>query len=97
MKNVLVLAAKFPPTSAVGGIRSLKFVKYLPDFGWNPIVITPSIGSKKVLDDTLLNEIPPAVEIHRSYFLNYRKWIPGDIAKLIKSLERNYVFPDKYI
>ena len=31
----------FPPTSIVGAVRPSKFAKYLPQFGWKPIVLTP--------------------------------------------------------
>ncbi len=39
-KKILIVAYHFPPSSAVGGIRSAKFAKYLPEFGWEPIVLT---------------------------------------------------------
>ncbi len=31
----------WPPRGGVGMIRSLKFAKYLPEFGWMPTVLTP--------------------------------------------------------
>lgn len=40
MKNVLLISYHFPPSSAVGGIRIVNFAKSLPQFGWNPIVLT---------------------------------------------------------
>ncbi len=49
MKTVLVLAAHFPPSGGVGVIRTLNFVKYLPDFGWKPIVVTYSSWIKGAL------------------------------------------------
>jgi hypothetical protein len=40
-KNVLVVAYDYPPLSQnVGRVRPSKFVKYLPEFGWNPLVMT---------------------------------------------------------
>jgi hypothetical protein len=40
MVNVLFVAYEFPPLNRGGVFRSLAFVKYLPQFGINPIVIT---------------------------------------------------------
>lgn len=40
MKTVLLIAYYFPPMGMGGVQRSAKFVSYLPDFGWNPKVIT---------------------------------------------------------
>lgn len=39
-KKVLIVAYHFPPDAAVGAIRPQKFVKYLPEFGWQPYVLT---------------------------------------------------------
>ncbi len=38
--RVLVVSYFFPPDPAVGGLRTAKFVKYLPEFGWEPTVLT---------------------------------------------------------
>lgn len=40
IKNVLVIAYNYPPLNNGGVQRPLKFVKYLPQFGYNPIVLT---------------------------------------------------------
>lgn len=40
MRNVLIITAFFPPVGGVSVQRSVKLVKYLPPFGWNPIVLT---------------------------------------------------------
>lgn len=97
MKTVIILAANFPPTGGVGVIRTLKFVKYLPSFGWEPIIVTLPNRSKRIIDDSLLVEIPSTAEVHRPFFFDYRKIIPGDIAKLIRPIERKLNYPDKYV
>jgi glycosyltransferase involved in cell wall biosynthesis len=38
--RVLIVTYHYPPTSAVGALRAEKFVKYLPEFGWDPVVLT---------------------------------------------------------
>jgi len=40
MKKVLMITYDFPPFVTVGAIRPLKFAKYLPKFGWQPIILT---------------------------------------------------------
>ena len=40
MRKVLIIAYHFPPDAAIGAVRPAKLVKYLPDFGWEPIVYT---------------------------------------------------------
>ena len=39
-KKVLVVAYYFPPMGGAGTQRSAKFVKYLPELGWEPVVVT---------------------------------------------------------
>lgn len=41
MKKVLIISYYWPPNSGSGVQRWLKFSKYLPSFGWEPIIITP--------------------------------------------------------
>lgn len=41
MNKVLFIAYHFPPCESIGGaLRSDKFAKYLPEFGWDPIILT---------------------------------------------------------
>lgn len=65
MKKLLVIAYFFPPSGAVGVYRTLKFVKYLPEFGWEPVVLTVSNGKTPVYDASLMQLIPEGVEVHR--------------------------------
>ena len=65
MKRVLFLAYLFPPISNSGTQRSLKFVKYLSERGWEPIVLTASSFDGHVTDDRLLDEIPRDVRVVR--------------------------------
>lgn len=39
-KRVLLITYHFPPSTAVGGLRSAGLCKYLPEFGWQPTVLT---------------------------------------------------------
>jgi glycosyltransferase involved in cell wall biosynthesis len=66
LKQVLVIAYFFPPAGVVGVYRSLKFVKYLPEFGWSPIVLTTANGRFATFDESLLRLIPDGVTVHRA-------------------------------
>ncbi|HBX66452.1 MAG TPA: glycosyl transferase family 1, partial [Balneolaceae bacterium] len=46
--------------------RPLKFVKYLRDFGWNPIVLCPEPGAYHTFDESLEKELDQLdVKVHR--------------------------------
>lgn len=75
-KRVLVIAYQFPPVGGAGVQRVTKFVKYLPDCGWLPSVLTVSNPSVPVVDQSLVDEIPADTIIRRA-----RTWEPGYRAK----------------
>jgi glycosyltransferase involved in cell wall biosynthesis len=54
LRKVLVIAYYFPPMGLSGVQRILKFVKYLPDFDWQPIVLTTGNTKYYAFDETLL-------------------------------------------
>jgi glycosyltransferase involved in cell wall biosynthesis len=62
--TVLFIAYFFPPMGGAGVQRTLKFVKYMPGFNINPIVICAS-EEGYVSDQTMLREIPQQVDIYR--------------------------------
>jgi glycosyltransferase involved in cell wall biosynthesis len=66
-KRVLIISHLFPPDAGGGVYRIIKFCKYLPHFGWKPIVLTTKGGYYRDKDETLLKEIPADVEIIRTY------------------------------
>jgi len=65
MKKVLIIAYYWPPSGGSGVQRWLKFVKYLPSFGWEPYVFTPENPSFAVRDESLLRDVPPEAEVIR--------------------------------
>lgn len=50
MKKVLVILYYFPPMGGSGVQRALKFVKYLPEFGWKPVILCPEAGVYPQMD-----------------------------------------------
>ncbi|MFN8368018.1 MAG: hypothetical protein U0Y96_12360 [Candidatus Kapaibacterium sp.] len=67
MKNLLIVAYYFPPSGGPGVQRVLKNVQYLPQFGWNPIVLTVSNGTFPARDESLLAKIPPNITVVRTH------------------------------
>jgi glycosyltransferase involved in cell wall biosynthesis len=46
MKKVLVVTFYFPPHPAVAGLRPLSLARYLPEFGWEAVVLAPPLPGK---------------------------------------------------
>lgn len=63
MKRVLIITYYWPPTGGSGVQRWLKFAKYLPQYGWQPVIFTPSNPEQLVRDEYLESEIPPQAEV----------------------------------
>jgi glycosyltransferase involved in cell wall biosynthesis len=42
-KKVLIIAYFFPPRHTIGSVRSMGLAKYLPKFGWEPLILTPNL------------------------------------------------------
>lgn len=59
MKKVLIITYYWPPTSGSGVQRWLKFAKYLPQFGYQPIIYTPENPAYPLRDESLLKDISP--------------------------------------
>ncbi|HEY9115214.1 MAG TPA: glycosyltransferase, partial [Bacteroidales bacterium] len=58
--------------------RWLKFVKYLREFGWEPIVFTPENPETPVDDETLLKEVPVGIQVVKN-----RIWEPYSVYKTL--------------
>lgn len=84
--NVLVISYYFPPMGLSGVQRTLKFVKYLPLFGWNPIVLTTNVPKYYAFDEDLINEIGSlGIEVYRTEATN-------QTLKKIKKFPSTYWF-----
>jgi glycosyltransferase involved in cell wall biosynthesis len=65
-KKVLFISYLFPPVGGSGVQRALKFVKYLPEFGWDPIVLTVKDINYSIRDYSLLDDIDPGIRVVRT-------------------------------
>lgn len=64
-KKVLIITYYWPPAGGPGVQRVLKFAKYLPEFGWEPIILTVENGDYHAIDNSLLEDIPKNLKIHK--------------------------------
>ena len=68
MRRVLFLAYYFPPLGGAGVQRTVKFARYLPEFGYEPVVVTGPASTSLAwspADGTFQREIPAEIEVHR--------------------------------
>jgi glycosyltransferase involved in cell wall biosynthesis len=71
VKKVLMVAYHFPPLAGSSGIqRTLRFVQQLPEFGWEPLVLTANPRAYAATSEDLLAEIPDRVVLTRAFALD---------------------------
>lgn len=66
MRKVLIITYYWPPAGGPGVQRVLKFAKYLPEFGWQPLVLTVKKGEYPAIDETLAEDIPECCKIYKT-------------------------------
>ena len=66
MPQVLFIAYYFPPAGNVGALRAARWVKYLPEHQWFPIVVTAEPTYYELNDSSLLEGIPSHTRICRT-------------------------------
>ena len=74
MKRVLIIAYYWPPNAGVGVYRWLKFTKYLPQFGWQPVIYTPENPECQAVDHALEREIPAKAEVIKAPIKEPYNW-----------------------
>ncbi len=78
MKRVLIITYYWPPAGGSGVQRWLKFAKYLPENGWEPVIYTPLNPDNNSMDETLAADILPGTEI-----IKRKIWEPYRVYKLL--------------
>lgn len=79
-KKVLIIAYYWPPSGGSGVQRWLKFVKYLPEFGWKPFVFTPENPAFDIKDPSLLKDVPADAEV-----IHFPIWEPYELFSRLSS------------
>ena len=65
MKRVLIITYYWPPSGGSGVQRWLKMSKYLPEYGWQPVIYTAENAEYPVEDPSLEKDVPPEAEVIR--------------------------------
>lgn len=74
MKHAVFIAFHYPPEASSSGVlRTLKYTRYLPEYGWRTTVITPRIDAYTVTDPALEAQIPPTTRVIRTNYLNSKR------------------------
>ena len=79
MKRVLIITYYWPPTGGSGVQRWVKFAKYLPEEGWQPVIYTPENPEQLAVDTSLESEIPAEAEVIKTHITEpyelYKKFL----------------------
>ena len=75
-RAVLIVAYDFPPISAAGVFRTLRYTKYLREFGWEPLILSvqPDVTNRSQ-DISLLDSLPPDLNIIRTGVSAPDEWL----------------------
>lgn len=107
-KKVLIISYYFPPMGLSGVQRTLKFVKYLPEYDWIPVVLTTNSGSYYAYDETLIEDLKN-IAVHRTekdalFFRNNKNKpnkllkYPSHLSQKIKRIiSQTFLQPDSRI
>lgn len=83
-KKVLIITYYWPPSGGAGVQRWLKFVKYLPKNGWQPIIYTPEDGEMPSIDESLEKDIP-----EEAIILKTPIWEPYNVYKKFVGVKKD--------
>ena len=92
MKKVLVITYYWPPSGGSGVQRWLKFAKYLPEYGWEPVIYTPLNPEANSTDEALMKDVRPGTAVLKRRILepySFYKMITGKGQK--KQIKANLV------
>jgi glycosyltransferase involved in cell wall biosynthesis len=84
-KRVLIITYYWPPSGGSGVQRWLKFSKYLPLGGWEPVIFTPENPDFDLKDHSLEKEIPPHLEVIR-----FPIWEPYQLFSKVKKKAKTH-------
>ncbi|ANQ86411.1 hypothetical protein dqs_3390 [Azoarcus olearius] len=67
MKRILMIAYHFPPVQGSSGVqRTLRFARYLPEFGWEPIILTAHTRAYENTTPDQLADVPAGTVVVRA-------------------------------
>jgi glycosyltransferase involved in cell wall biosynthesis len=100
MKRLLMISYPFPPNASAGAVRSERFARYLPQFGWAVDVVTIKPRKDMFGDTGQLGKLGSNVKVHFTRSLDPWLWLKGKnprnlaIRGIRSLLMRLFSFPD---
>lgn len=91
MKKVLIITNVFPPYKGVGRHRIVQFAKYLPQYGWEPIILAPTYSYLWEKDMNTINEIPKSLRVYRAFMPIQLPVLAKNIFSLLTKKEQGQV------
>lgn len=93
VKRILMIAYHFPPLQGSSGIqRTLRFAQHLPQFGWQPIILTANTKAYENINNTQLSEITDQMAVYRSFALDTARHL-----SIFKRYPRVLAVPDRWV
>ena len=88
-----MIAYHFPPLQGSSGIqRTLRFAQHLPQFGWQPIILTANTKAYENVNSAQLSEVIDQVSVYRSFALDTARHL-----SILKRYPRILAVPDRWI
>ena len=96
-KKILIVTYFYPPNGGVGSFRIMKFIKYLPEFGWDASAVTVKDSSDSASGENDFSDALEKVDnIYRTPILSLNverapglRWAPHLVKKLTTIVEEN--------
>jgi len=88
MPKVLIVTYYWPPAGGPGVQRVLKFAKYLPALGWEPIILTVKNGNFPAIDESLIDDIPAGIKVYKTSILE-----PFELYKKFSGIKKDDKIP----
>lgn len=84
MNKVLIITYYWPPSGGAGVQRWLKFAKFLPETGWEPVILTvdPEYAAYPAIDSSLVKELPENISVHRTPATDWFRIYSSDKSKI---------------
>ena len=84
MNKVLIITYYWPPSGGAGVQRWLKFAKFLPEKGWEPVILTvdPEYAAYPAIDSSLVKELPENISVHKTPATDWFRIYSSDKSKV---------------
>jgi glycosyltransferase involved in cell wall biosynthesis len=87
MQKVLIVTYYWPPGSGAGVQRWLKFSRYLPQYGWDPFILTvdPQYAAYPAIDNSMTSEVPGNLIVYKTKANDFFRYYKKDKSRIPSS------------